>query len=125
MFKIKKELMILKTFELDSGKEVEVLLYYSHTPQGYGHYRIICEFQHCGENCLGYTTTTNSMFIDEINKLKQDGLVYDAQKRYDEEFFRYLELQVLQEIQEIEDEIEEELKKRAEEICTRIKQLKQ
>lgn len=79
--------MIKQSITNYDGIEYEVTLFYSYEPKGRGGYNIICKFDFEGVGDTSKVHTTDTEFIDELNRLKENETLDVIQEAYHRKFF--------------------------------------
>ena len=74
--------------------EYEVTLYYSYESKGRGGFNIICKFDFGGVGDTLKVYTTDTHFIDELNRLKEDESFEAIQETYHKKFFEEFKEQI-------------------------------
>lgn len=79
----------MQTLSNSNGQTFDVNLYFSHTFKGRGGWDINCEASYTGEKLKIHVYTTDSMFIDKIQRMKsmeENASFEEIQETYSDKF---------------------------------------
>lgn len=92
----------MATIENHKGEKFEIETYFTQEFKGRGGWNIRCEVSFEGEEKTFNHYTTDSVFIDEISRMKENDNSWDEiQNAYKEKVFDYMEESIIEWCEEI------------------------